>query len=359
MARILVWFWARGGGGSQFAANLAHRLTLEFGSDAVALSMRSDDPSALSAEARGVEVLRADVVSDRLRPLTTLSQIARGAAILKDHARSADVVVVAMNFAMAAPLSLTLDKPIVYCAHDPTPHIGDYAQLGQRFGQAGMFARASIVVALSKYCATLLAKRVAVSKLRLAPLNSVFEPQVSNERLSGGLVRLLMPGRMIAYKGLDLLADALAPLAGRRDWRLSIAGMGPALSGELEKRLSLPQLGEVRRDFVSEADMRAMFCASDVVLAPYRAASQSGVVAEALAFGKPCVVTPVGALSEQIDGGAAGWVSKSVTPEAYSAALKEMLDSPDRRAEKADGARRLAQSAWQSDYWSWLVKVGA
>ena len=42
-------------------------------------------------------MLRADVVSDRLRPLTTLGEIARGAAILKEHARGVDVVVVAMN----------------------------------------------------------------------------------------------------------------------------------------------------------------------------------------------------------------------------------------------------------------------
>ncbi|MEZ6023911.1 MAG: hypothetical protein R3C16_10980 [Hyphomonadaceae bacterium] len=130
-----------------------------------------------------------------------------------------------MNFATAAPLSAGLKQPLVYCAHDPEPHPGDYARTLQRVTQSALITRARRVVALSDYAAARLhVHRVPARKVVTAPLQSVFAPAPHAARAEAGPLRLAFVGRMIGYKGVDILADALPSWAGRDDWRLTVAG---------------------------------------------------------------------------------------------------------------------------------------
>ncbi|MGD9980996.1 MAG: glycosyltransferase family 4 protein [Hyphomonadaceae bacterium] len=355
--RILVWFWSGGGGGSQFAARLTHRLSLRFGADRVALSMRADDPTLDAARRHGLSVRPADIVSDRRRPLATAASLMRGARVLAEHARDADVVIAAMNFATAAPLALTLRKPLVYCAHDPAPHPGDYAVSMQKTTQAALLKRADAVVALSRFVADELGRALSPAKLHTAPLSSVFAPREAPRRRHLGPTRMLFLGRMIDYKGVDILADALTRIEGRNDWRLTVAGHGPALTPALVSRLSATPGVDVLAGWLSDAEIAALLEEHDVLVAPYRSASQSGVVAEALAAGLPCVVTPVGALVEQIGEGAGGWIARGTAPDAFAAALSAALADPAAISGKAEGALALARAAWEAPYWDWLDRT--
>ncbi len=350
--RILIWYWSGGGGGSQFAVRLAHKLTTRFGADAVALSLRADDPTREEAGRLGLPVMLADIRSDRRKPLMTAAQLFSGSRILREHARDARKIVVPMNFALAAPLSLQLDPAkLVYCAHDPEPHPGDYAQRAQRLTQSVLFARAADVVALSHASAAHLPK--LRGRVRVAQLSSVFETKPQTPP-AGGPVRLLFAGRMIAYKGLGILADALARIADRDDWCLTLVGDGPALDEAMLTRFRMPQVTLARRAWLSDTELEQHIASCDVLLAPYLSATQSGPIAQALVYGKPCVVTRVGALTEQIGEGAAGWIADEASGASFAAALTHMLDHPEERAAKATAALDLARAAWNADDWDWL-----
>lgn len=82
--RVLIWYWSGGGGGSQFAVRLAHKLASRFGDDAVTLSLRSDDSASVEAALLGLTTRPADIRSDRRRPLMTAAQLLSGARILND-----------------------------------------------------------------------------------------------------------------------------------------------------------------------------------------------------------------------------------------------------------------------------------
>jgi glycosyltransferase involved in cell wall biosynthesis len=355
--RFLIWFWSGGGGGSAFSVNLAHRLRLQFGAGAVTLSLRADDPTLARARDEGLNVLSAEIVSDRRRPLATIAALAQSGSILAEHARDSDLVIVPMNFASAAPLSARLKQPLIYCAHDPEPHPGDYARALQRMTQTVLLRRACRVVALSEYAAGRLRTRgVGAKKLKVVPLTSVFEPQPQSVRAEGP-VRLLFAGRMIPYKGVDILADALVRLSLRDDWRLTVSGSGPALDDATARRFAYPQVERVGRDWLSDAELDALIAGCDVLLAPYRSATQSGLVAQALAYGRPCVVTPVGALREQVDGDVAGLVAADVGAAAFAAAMEAVLDRPHELEKKAAAALRLSRAAWEHDHWGWLSEL--
>jgi glycosyltransferase involved in cell wall biosynthesis len=356
MKRVLIWFWSGGGGGSRFAVDLAARLGAHTGQECVWLSLRADDPQIARARALGLEVRAAEVQSDRQRPLATALGLAHAARVLAAHARGADIVVVPMNFAMAAPLAFTLKQKLVYCAHDPAPHPGDYARLLQRVTQSILMSRAAALVALSEFSRQTLA-RMGQHYARVAPLSSVLPPKPPSGVRAEGPTRLLFAGRMITYKGGDLLADALPQIADRADWRLTVTGAGPALTRALAARFACPQLELLDASWLSDENLERHIEACDILLAPYRSATQSGLVAQALAHGKPCVVTPVGALAEQIGGGKAGWIAKSASASDFAAALVSALDDAQGRADKSQNAIHLAREAWRSDYWSWITRL--
>lgn len=356
--RFLVWYWsATGGGGSQFAVNLSKRLATRFGPGAVRLSLHADDPSLPRASAQpAFETLAARVTTSRGRPLATMLALGEGKRLLQAHARDCDVVIVPMNFASAAPLALALRQPLVYFAHDPAPHPGDYAALGQRATQKFLISRASRVVALSHYCASELARLgVVEAKLKTAPLSAVYQPQARATRKNGPM-QLLFAGRMIAYKGLDLLAAALPALGALENWRLTIAGAGPALNAALHRQLSGFGV-DVLPEWMSEARLDSLIAECDILLAPYRSATQSGVIAQALAYGRPSIVTPIGALPEQIGEGAGGWVARSADAVAMGDILVQALKDDKAWAAKAMGAEEISSRAWHDDHWAWLEAV--
>jgi glycosyltransferase involved in cell wall biosynthesis len=196
---------------------------------------------------------------------------------------------------------------------------------------------------------------VARDKLVTVPLASVFEPHALKQRHAGPM-RLLFAGRMIGYKGVDMLADAVERIAARDDWRLTIAGFGPALDDAAAARFKHPQVERISNEWLSDDALETLIADCDILLAPYRSATQSGVVAQALACGKPCVVCPVGALVEQISGGEAGWIAAATTPDAFAAALTQALKGVEHSL-KARAAQRLAEAAWKNAHWAWLSVV--
>jgi glycosyltransferase involved in cell wall biosynthesis len=213
-------------------------------------------------------------------------------------------------------------------------------------------------VALSEFGARLLSRRVPHSKLFVAPLSAVIptRAEARPERRADAPVRFLFVGRLLKYKGLDMLAEAFAPLLSRQDWRLTIAGLGGA-DQDAAGLLSAAQVDAARLGWLSDGEIASLLDTHDVLLAPYRSATQSGVVAEALAQGMPVAASPVGALAEQIDHGGGGWLAAEASAPAFRRVIVDILDRPGAIGAKGRGALALAQRAWSADYWSWLERL--
>jgi len=117
------------------------------------------------------------------------------------------------------------------------------------------------------------------------------------------------------------------------------------------KALAGPGVRFVTR-FVTDAELAACFRRADAVVLPYTRTErfdQSGVLATALAFGKPAVVSDVGGFGEVAAGGAARVVPPG-DPVALHDALAQLLAHPEERARLAAGARAAAAGpySWQT-----------
>ncbi len=124
---------------------------------------------------------------------------------------------------------------------------------------------------------------------------------------------LLFFGLIRDYKGLDLLLDAFAKMKTRAEVKLIVAGEFYG-SGEkyLQQAKSLGINDSIIWDtkYVPDSEIKYYFCASDVVVQPYKTATQSGVTQIAYNFLKPMIVTRVGGLPEIVPDGKAGYVAE-------------------------------------------------
>ena len=132
---------------------------------------------------------------------------------------------------------------------------------------------------------------------------------------------MLFFGLVRAYKGLDLLLDAMGKMHDKLpNLRLLIAGeFYEQEEGYREqiKNLGLTEKVIIRNEFIPDADLRLYFGAADLIVQPYKTATQSGVTQVAFHFEKPMLVTNVGGLSEIVHDHKMGY---AVHPNAESIA---------------------------------------
>lgn len=132
---------------------------------------------------------------------------------------------------------------------------------------------------------------------------------------------MLFFGLVRAYKGLDLLLAAMGKIHDKLpNLRLLIAGeFYEQEEGYREqiKNLGLTEKVIIRNEFIPDADLRLYFSAADLIVQPYKTATQSGVTQVAFHFEKPMLVTNVGGLGEIVHDHKMGY---AVHPNADSIA---------------------------------------
>ena len=166
---------------------------------------------------------------------------------------------------------------------------------------------------------------------------------------------LLFFGFIRAYKGLDILLEAFA------DARLVALPIKLIIAGEfyedmapyeeLIQRHNLEKRIIRATDFIPNERVVDYFCAADLIVQPYKNATQSGVSQIAYHFERPMLVTDVGGLAELIPDGVVGYV----VPPAPAAIADAVVDFYANHREEgfAAGARE------EKKQFSWSVMVSA
>jgi glycosyltransferase involved in cell wall biosynthesis len=302
--RVLVWQWGRFGGAPRFAGALARAVGEQPGT-VVLLSMSSSAELLRSADPPPCDLPVATYggrVSFLLRAVTAPFAVRN--LMRRIEALRPGLAVCAqpgmLDLLMAAALR-RLRIPFVVLVHDADLHPGDGWPLQMRLQQA-LCRRAAAVGALTAHVGERL-KEQGLAGTPERPLLLLSHPPVAFDvppRPTGadGTLRLLSFGRLLPYKGLDLLADALSRLGPRPGLAVRVVGSGPE-SAPLAALRTLPWV-TVENRWVPEDEVGALLGWSDALVLPYREASQSGVAAAAIAAGRRVLATRVGGLEEQL-----------------------------------------------------------
>ena len=145
-------------------------------------------------------------------------------------------------------------------------------------------------------------------------------PENSNYILFFGFIR--------RYKGLDLLLEALGLMKKRGDLnnlKLIVAGEfydDEKFYTDLIQAQGIENEVIIKSDFIADEQVRYYFAVADIVVQPYRSATQSGISQIAYHFEKPMLVSNVGGLPEIVPHGVAGYVVEP-TPQYIADALTD------------------------------------
>lgn len=167
-----------------------------------------------------------------------------------------------------------------------------------------------------------------------------------DERLERDKLRILVVSRLVPEKGLYYILSAVAPiLRSRSDVELAILGTGP-LKASLQTHIRNERL-DTQVEIMSpvpHADVPSVLNTADVfvnhAVSIGRWEEFFGVAnLEAMACGLPCVVSTCGGIPFVIQESDVASIVRERDIVALRAAVRELLDSPQRRREMASQAR--------------------
>ena len=350
--RILVWQWGRRGAGPRFAAELAGSLnalsgleaTLSLSSQAELLCGSTPPPCQLPFPT--YEDLAGLLVRLPLLPFQVAPLAARVRALDPDVALCA--MPAPLDLLMAAALR-RVRVPFFVVVHDANLHPGDGLPV-QMTLQRRLMRRAHGLIALSSHVAEQL-HRQGLARGRPVFVAShpplVFGPTPPAPRAHGGKLRLLSFGRLLPYKGLDLLAAALRLLGPAAELEVRVVGRGPE-SAALDALRAMPGVSVDNR-WVPEPEVADILAWADALVLSHREASQSGVAAAAIAARRWVVATRVGGITQQLHDEPLARLCDP-TPESLARELRLLIAEPplataaiDPRAAWRDTAVKLAQ----------------
>jgi glycosyltransferase involved in cell wall biosynthesis len=229
-------------------------------------------------------------------------------------------------------------------AHFVTTYHGVYGEefpFKRRYN--AVMAKGEVVIAASHYVADLVRQRhkIDAERLRVIPRGidpAVFNPEgVSPDRIArtartmrvpDGMLTVVIPGRLTAWKGHSVLLRAVARLA-RTDVCCVLVGSDQGrtrYTKELERLSGSLGIADRVRMAGQVDDMPAALMLSDVVVhASVRPEAFGRVVIEAQAMGRPVIATDLGGPSETVRSGETGWLVEPGDVGALAAGLDQVL----------------------------------
>jgi glycosyltransferase involved in cell wall biosynthesis len=134
-------------------------------------------------------------------------------------------------------------------------------------------------------------------------------------------------------KGIDYLIDAFSEVLKKRDdVTLLIAGKAPKVWSEyLTKLKNMVRSNNIEEyvkftGYIPDEYMPPLFSISKIIVLPYTKVTQSGVLHQAIAYGKPVVVADVDGISKMVKKYNVGYIVPPRDSKAIADAILNMLD---------------------------------
>ncbi len=304
-----------------------------------------------------IEAIPTTVELDSINPFNWLRV---GLKIKKD---APDFLIIKHWMPFFAPIYGTISRivkrnkktKILVICHNIIPH---EKNPGDKILTKYFFNTANYFITLSKSVQSDLLNLYpnAKEKLLFHPIYSNFEDSVKKEdariklKLKDEKI-LLFFGFIRDYKGLDTLLNAIVLLKDKLKFTLVIAG---EFYSNKEKYLSLIKKFDLENhvkifsDFIPTNEVKYYFSACDVVVLPYKSATQSGIVQIANNFNKPMISTNVGGLPEAIADGKTGYLVEKENPNQLAQTIIKYFDE-DKEAEFAKNIKsEVEKYSWEN-----------
>jgi len=199
---------------------------------------------------------------------------------------------------------------IFYGVHDNPFEPKEESVFLMNFFEKFFVKKADLILTYSNFMKESIKKYVQNKTIEVLPLGihsdlcPKFEKKFNSNKES---LDVLFFGRIENYKGIDTLVRAYEILKKENlEIKLTIAGRGK-IDKDLENKIN--ELDIIFKNYwISNEELCRLIENCDVLVAPYKNATQSGMVSVALAYGVPIIAINVGSFSEYIKDGVNGFL---------------------------------------------------
>lgn len=206
--------------------------------------------------------------------------------------------------------------------------------------------RAKHIICLNRYTSSSCSNWMSTSDIRYIdnPVDDSFF-EVMNEEEEGRLILLAVVRRL---KGHEFVIRAVAKLKAQGR-KVNLYCVGPVFDADYEAELKKLVADEHLEDCVhfeeqaSRVKALEHYSRSSIVIVPSLVENAPLVISESMAAGKAIIATPAGGIPEMIEDGKSGLIVPFSDPDALSAAITRLLDSPETRAQMGMEAKKTAE----------------
>lgn len=233
---------------------------------------------------------------------------------------------------------------VVFTQHDPLVHTGDPYGTTVKLIQSYLQHISKKVIVHGQTLKKELKKHYKIDNKKISIIhlgdNSIllrYPPQGKKIPRS-----ILFFGRISHYKGLDILLNSLISLAEENiSFHLTIAGHGnlKKYHSQLNKITNIKIINKK----ILDKDVSTYFHQNEIIVLPYREATQSGIISLALSAKIAIIATKVGAFPEILTDGYNSLLIPPNNPSELQAAIKKLLNNKDLRRQLITGGIRTVK----------------
>lgn len=326
---ILVLYLGRRGAGTAYTANLVRGLKYNGLTVGVVVSKQNetlDDFTRLGLDVIAVSTFKNILQCLIYTPFLIWSVILKLYLIVRQGKPKA--VICTMHHVWGPVLAVffrMIGVTYILVVHDAEVHPGDGGYFHQKLLEWHINSARKWVALTRHVVERLDEKGCPLKEVVVIPLGVLPYFLAKSPRSLIGKEEIIITffGRILYYKGLDILLEA---------WPTVVSVIPNAIlyicgHGELpESPVWKSHAGSIRlkNEWINDTEIALIFKETDLMVFPYREASQSGVLAIAFPAAIPVVATPLEGLKEQLQYGG-GLLSKSAGTSDFAAAIIKVI----------------------------------
>ena len=240
--------------------------------------------------------------------------------------------------------------PLVFTMHDTAPFNGNPSARLQTVGYFDCIDRMDhVIVHTEEGRHRLHAMGVAPGHISVVPHGGKACGADMADDAMEGIITFTSFGKIQPYKGADILIEAFAllPEALRAESRVRIIGkpyMDLSPLRALAEARGVAASVSIEPGFVRDEDLPSVFAPGSVAVFPYRVIDASGVLFQALEYGRPVLASRIGAFAELLDDGTHGRLVAPEDPEQLAAAMAQFIEDRAFASGAARAVRLLSQT---------------
>jgi len=218
----------------------------------------------------------------------------------------------------------------VLTLHDPLPHSGQGGGVSEMLRKKAI-SKSDRIILLSKDKVELFIKTYKVAPKKVFSSHMGYFEYLSGMEYKDvypNTKYILFYGQIFSYKGLEYLLEAMLKVHERfPDFKLVVAGGGKLyfdISPYLDKDFIV-----IENHFIEMPKLIGLLRGCQFAVAPYKDATQSGVLLNAFSLNVPMVVTNVGFFPDMVEDGSTGLIVEPCNVIQLAEAMIKLIESPE------------------------------